>query len=131
MIGRVARSLGVEVSELLDDSPSESTPPTIIMVEDEPIILTGFIHILEDMLPDIQTFGFITAEEAVRFAGGTRVDVAFLDIDFVRRKRHRACRRAVRAQPAHEYHLFDRPPGVYQGSLEFALQRVYSKAPDT
>ena len=81
MIGRVARSLGVEVSELLDDSPSESTPPTIIMVEDESIILTGFIHILEDTLPDIQTFGFMTAEEAVRFAGGTRVDVAFMDIE--------------------------------------------------
>ena len=81
MIGRVARSLGVEVSELLDDSPSESTPPTIIMVEDEPIILTGFIHILEDTLPDIQTFGFMTAEEAARFAGGTRVDVAFMDIE--------------------------------------------------
>ena len=81
MIGRVARSLGVEVSELLDDSTSESTPPTIIMVEDEPIILTGFIHILEDTLPDIQTFGFMKAEEAARFAGGTRVDVAFLDIE--------------------------------------------------
>ena len=81
MIGRVARSLGVEVSELLDDSTSESTPPTIIMVEDEPIILTGFIHILEDTLPDIQTFGFMTAKEAVRFAGGTRVDVAFMDIE--------------------------------------------------
>lgn len=81
MIGRIARSLDVEISELLDDSPSESTAPTIIVVEDEPVILTGFIHILEDTLPDIQTFGFMSAEEASRFAGSTRVDVAFLDIE--------------------------------------------------
>ena len=81
MIGRIARSLGVEVSELLDDPSSESTPATIIVVEDEPIILTGFIHILEDTLPDIQAFGFMSAEEATRFAGSTRVDIAFLDIE--------------------------------------------------
>lgn len=81
MIGRLARSLGVEISELLEESSSENISPTIIVVEDEPIILTGFIHILEDTLPEIQTFGFLTAEETARFAGSTRVDVAFLDIE--------------------------------------------------
>ena len=83
MIGRIARSLGVEVSELLDDSDYEDeTPsPVVIVVEDEPILLTGFIHILEDTLPDIQTFGFVSAKEAGVFAAGTRVDIAFLDIE--------------------------------------------------
>lgn len=43
--------------------------------------ITGFIHILENTLPDIQAFGFVSAEEAGVFAAGTRVDIAFLDIE--------------------------------------------------
>ena len=83
MIGRIARSLGVDVTELLDDSDyeDEAPSPVVIVVEDEPILLTGFIHILENTLPDIQAFGFVSAEEAGVFAAGTRVDIAFLDIE--------------------------------------------------
>ena len=81
MIGRVARGLHVDISELLEDSSAESAAPTIIVVEDEPVLLTGFIHVLENTLPDIQTLGFITAAEASRFAASTRVDIAFLDIE--------------------------------------------------
>ena len=83
MIGRIARSLGVDVTELLDDSDyeDEAPSPVVIVVEDEPILLTGFIHILENTLPNIQAFGFVSAEEAGVFAAGTRVDIAFLDIE--------------------------------------------------
>jgi two-component SAPR family response regulator len=65
----------------LEESPTDDLPSTIIVVEDEPIILTGFIHIIEKTLPDIAAFGFTTAEEASQFAGSSRVDVAFLDIE--------------------------------------------------
>jgi transcriptional regulator with XRE-family HTH domain len=82
MLTRLAGCLGVETYELfLPVSEEQTASPTIIIVEDEPILLSGFVHIMSDVLPDAQTLGFGTADEALQFADTSRIDVAFLDIE--------------------------------------------------
>ena len=81
MLIRLANCLDVETYELFDPSSQENSPPTVIIVEDEPVLLSGFMHIINEVLPEIQSFGFISGEETLRFAGTTQVDVAFLDIE--------------------------------------------------
>ena len=50
MLSRLAKALDVRTFELLDAISGEDTPPCVIMVEDEPIILKGFMHMLSDTL---------------------------------------------------------------------------------
>ena len=81
MLSRLAECLGVETYELVDALHSQDDPPDIILVEDEPVILKGFMHILSDTLPNAQVFGFRNSAEALAFAAGNRIAVAFLDVE--------------------------------------------------
>ena len=81
MLSRLSKVLGVKPYELIDVFPSGEDSPILIIVEDEQDILTGFIHIVSDTLPDVQVFGFQTGKEALEFAITNRVDVAFLDVE--------------------------------------------------
>ena len=64
------------ISKLADELRVET-----YVVDDEPIILKGFVHILTDTLPDMQIAGFQTAADAIAYAHTTRVEIAFLDIE--------------------------------------------------
>jgi len=81
MLSRLAECLGVETYELIDVLNGPDTPPNVIVVEDEPVILKGFVHILSDTLPETQTIGFQTGADALHFAAGNRIAVAFLDVE--------------------------------------------------
>ncbi len=61
MISKLADELRVETYELLDEMNGAYKPTNVIVVDDEPIILKGFVHILTDTLPDMQIAGFQTA----------------------------------------------------------------------
>lgn len=81
MLSRLAKALGIETSELLDVIIDPDSPPNTIIVEDEPVILKGFLHILSDTLPDMEIFGFQTSDEALKYAERNRIDIAFLDVE--------------------------------------------------
>ena len=81
MLSRLAKALNVRTYELLDAITGEDMPPCVIMVEDEPIILKGFMHILSEVLPDAQAYGFQTGGEILVFAERNRIDIAFLDVE--------------------------------------------------
>lgn len=81
MLTRLARQLGVDVYELLDEMNGPDTPPNVIVVEDEPVQLKGYVHMLGDLLPNAQLFGFQDTAEALRFADANRIAVAFVDIE--------------------------------------------------
>ena len=80
MLSRLAKLLDVRSYELLDVLAGTDTPPNIILVDDEAATLKASLHILSDTLPNVEAFGFQTGQEALDFAAGTRVDVAFLDV---------------------------------------------------
>ncbi len=81
VLSRLAEFLEVETYELLDTMNSADAPPVMIVVDDEMVILRGFVHILEDTLPNTEVYGFQNAKEALSFAKSNRIDVAFLDIE--------------------------------------------------
>lgn len=78
---RLSKALNVGIYDLIDRLEEPDEPPTAILVEDEPVILTGFLHILEETIPNIQVFGFQTGRETIEFAHSNRIDAAFLDIE--------------------------------------------------
>ncbi len=81
VLSRLSEFLEVETYELLDTMNSADAPPVIIVVDDEMVILRGFVHILEDTLPNTEVYGFQSAKDALSFAKSNRIDVAFLDIE--------------------------------------------------
>ena len=80
MLSRLASALNVPLETLLRGEETEAQP-SLIIVEDEAVILKGFVHIVSQTLPDASVIGFQTGAEAVRFAGSNRVDIAFVDIE--------------------------------------------------
>lgn len=81
MLSQLAKALGVETQELLEEFVSPDSPPVVIVVDDERVILQGFVHMLENTLPGVDVYGFYKAAEALRFAENSRIDIAFLDIE--------------------------------------------------
>ncbi|MBR5364926.1 MAG: response regulator [Clostridia bacterium] len=81
MLSRLSHHLGVQTYELLDEIYGPDEQPIIIIVEDESVLLKGFLHIFEDTLPRADIYGFETGAEALRFAESNHVAAAFLDIE--------------------------------------------------
>ena len=82
MLSRLASVLHVPLDLLLGgEEIVVGTQPTLIVVEDEAVILKGFIRILSETLPEVNAIGFQTGAEALLFAESNRVDIAFVDIE--------------------------------------------------
>ena len=81
LLTRLAQILNVDVSVLTDATVPEGSPPEVIVVDDEPVILSGTIPILSDAMPEATITGFLKASEAVKYAYENVVSIAFLDIE--------------------------------------------------
>ena len=81
MLSRLSHHLGVQTFELLDEIYGPEEQPIIIIVEDESVLLKGFLHIVEDTLPRADIYGFENGAEALLFAETNHVAAAFLDIE--------------------------------------------------
>ena len=80
LLTRLANSLGVDPSALLQEDGPDSRIPAIIMVDDERTILNGNMSIVNEVVPDAEITGFSKPSEALRFIQSNHVDLAFLDI---------------------------------------------------
>ncbi len=81
MLARIAKALDVETYILMDELRQPSEPPNCIVAEDSPIMLRGFVHMLEEELPGAQVCGFENAEGVLEFAHANHIAIAFLDIE--------------------------------------------------
>ena len=81
MISRVAQCLGVDVNALLSSTPKNNESPNVIMVDDRKVILSGGLPVLEEVMPNATIVGFTRPAEAVEYAKGNKVALAFLDIE--------------------------------------------------
>lgn len=81
MLARLADELEVESSVFLEELRSEKKKPVILLVDDMQLLLSGFIRLLRRELPEAEITGFSNASEALQFAQGVKVSVAFLDIE--------------------------------------------------
>lgn len=80
LVQRLADCLGVTVASLLEDE-TDGKCVTLIVVDDEKVILDGNLKVLRQVLPEANITGFMKASEAVQFCRENHVNVAFLDIE--------------------------------------------------
>ena len=81
MIAKIAGILDVEIKELLDIASEEATRPVVMIVDDNKIILTGGVPVIEKAIPNATVVGFTKPSQAIEYAKETRVALAFLDIE--------------------------------------------------
>jgi transcriptional regulator with XRE-family HTH domain len=81
MLAQISNALNVDVSYLIGLSYKQEREINVIMVDDERIILTGGIPVIQRVLPDASVNGFIKPSEALNFARENKVAIAFLDIE--------------------------------------------------
>jgi transcriptional regulator with XRE-family HTH domain len=81
MISRLAKCLGVDAGRLFSLLSEEEETHNIIMLDDESIILSGGLPVLEEVFPDAIITGFTKPSEAIEYARSNQVSLAFLDIE--------------------------------------------------
>ena len=98
MISRISKCLDVDVAELLDET-DENENLVVILVDNEKIILTGTLPILEKALPGASISGFTKPSEALEYASHTPVDLAFLDIEMGKKSGLTLCSELLEINP--------------------------------
>ena len=81
IIARIAEILDIAVADLLASASEEAARPTVIIIDDNKIVLTGAKPIIEKALPNATVVGFNKPSEAMRYAKENRISLAFLDIE--------------------------------------------------
>ena len=98
MISRLAKCLGTS-TETLFSLLSEEEIPNIIMVDDEAIILSGGLSVLEEVFSGANISGFTRPSEALSYAQHNPVSLAFLDIEMGKHNGLEVCGELQRINP--------------------------------
>ena len=81
MIYRLSEVLGVDINVLFSAAAQSDESPNVILVDDNKIILTGGLTILEEVMPKDTVTGFTKPSEAIEYSKANRIALAFLDIE--------------------------------------------------
>lgn len=92
MLSRVAAFFGVPYTELLGAMKPMDEQPTVMLVDDEIIILRGTLDVVEQALPNAAVYGFTVPSQALQFARSCRVDLALMDIELGKTSGFELCR---------------------------------------
>ena len=99
MISRLAKCLGTSAEYLFNQLSEEEEIPNIIMVDDEGIILSGGLPVLEEVFPNANISGFTRPSEAINYAQNNLIALAFLDIEMGKLNGLEVCRELQRINP--------------------------------
>lgn len=99
MISRLAKCLGTSTETLFSLVSEEEESPNIIMVDDEGIILSGGLPVLEEVFPNANISGFTRPSEALSYAQHNPVALAFLDIEMGKLNGLEVCKELQRINP--------------------------------
>ena len=80
-ITRLARVLGVDTIMLLSTAAKSDESPNIIIVDDNKVIISESMFVLEEVVPNATIAGFNWPQEAIEYAKANRIDLAILDIE--------------------------------------------------
>ena len=81
LVPRISKAFDIDLETLLGTSEDWIPPPNIIIVDDENILLTGGLSVLEKVFPSAAITGFTDPADAVSFAEASFISLAFLDIE--------------------------------------------------
>lgn len=99
MMSRLAQCLDVDVAVLLAAAVESDESPNVIMVDDRKIVLSGSLPVLEESMPSATIVGFTSPAEALEYARGNRVVLAFLDIELGKTSGFDLCRSLLNTNP--------------------------------
>lgn len=96
---QIAEALSVDSSALLSAADDYGEAPNVLLVDDEPLIVTGGIPALQEAMPNANVVGFTKPSQALAFFSENPVALAFLDIDLGRTSGLELCREMLRLRP--------------------------------
>lgn len=96
---RLAQALNVDITTLINSTDELEDTKNVILVDDEHIILSGGLPILEKALPTASITGFLKPSDAIRFAEKHTISLAFLDIELGKVSGLDLCRRLLDINP--------------------------------
>lgn len=99
MIRRLAEILEVDVSTLLSAMAANDELPNVIVVDDNRVILSDSISVLEEVLPNTVIKAFTKPQEAIDFAKENNVALAVLDIELGTLSGLDLCRTLLKINP--------------------------------
>ena len=96
---QIAEALSVDSSALLSAADDSGKAPNVLLVDDEPLIVTGGIPALQEAMPNANVVGFTKPSQALSFFSENPVALAFLDIELGRTSGLELCREMLRLRP--------------------------------
>lgn len=96
---QIAEALSVDSSALLSAADDSGEAPNVLLVDDEPLIVTGSIPALQEAMPNANVVGFTKPSQALAFFSENPVALAFLDIELGRTSGLELCREMLRLRP--------------------------------
>lgn len=99
MIYRLATVLSADIDMLLSAAAQSDECPNVILVDDNKIILSGSLPILEEVMPNASVTGFTNATEAIEYAKANHIALAFLDIEIGSISGLDVCRKLLEINP--------------------------------
>ena len=99
MILRLSKFLGTDANKLLQLAAQSDETPNVIMVDDNGVILSDSLVVVEEVMPNANITGFIWPQEAIDYAKANRVDLAILDIEMGNSSGLDLCRTLLEINP--------------------------------
>ena len=99
MISRLAEVLSVDINLLLSAVEQSEECPDVIMVDDNKIVLSGGLPILQEVMPEASVTGFTKPKEAMEYLKANRVVLVFLDIEMGTISGLDVCRELIKVNP--------------------------------
>ena len=96
---QIAEALSVDSSALLSAADDSGKAPNVLLVDDEPLIVTGGIPVLQEAMPNANVVGFTKPSQALAFLRENPVALVFLDIELGRTSGLELCREMLRLRP--------------------------------
>ena len=96
---QIAEALSVDSSALLSAADDSGEAPNVLLVDDEPLIVTGGIPVLQEAMPNANVVGFTKPSQVLAFFSENPVALAFLDIELGRTSGLELCRDMLRLRP--------------------------------
>ncbi len=99
MILRLSKFLGTDANILMQLAAQSDETPNVIMVDDNGVILSDGLVVVEEVMPNANIMGFIWPQEAIDYAKANRVDLAILDIEMGNSSGLELCRTLLEINP--------------------------------
>ena len=99
MILRISGVLDIDVNILLAAVTESNELPNVIMVDDNKIVLSGGLAVLEEVMPNAVTTGFVKPADAIEYAKANPVALAVLDIEMGNISGIDVCRELLEINP--------------------------------